>query len=227
MTDSRCIPIEELARVRELPAGAPERAHVDACPRCRASLLALEEFEHADERLPAEAGAAGARAKLDALIETLTTAPAPASRSRESAGWLQRLFAPPAVRFAAGFAIVALIAASAWLVLRPPGGGTAPGERIVRGEAAPSGEARLETVTGGWALTWPAVAGAETYDVVFLDADLHELARVPAVAGTRLALERDALPAGLSPGATVLVEVDAMAGGGVLFASVPVPIVLS
>jgi len=225
VTGSRCIPIEELARVRELPAGAPERVHAESCPRCRAALLALAEFERADEALPAEAGAARAHGRLDAVIESLTTAepvlPAPAAAPRrEGPGWLARLLTPPAYRFAAGFAVVALVAAAAWLVAR------GPAERLERGATSDAGAASVRVADGGWLLSWPAVEGADAYDVVFLAADLREVARVADVRDTRLTLRRGALPAGVSPGVPLLVEIDARSGGAILEVSAPVGIEL-
>lgn len=226
MTESRCIPMEQLARVRELPAGSAERAHVDACPRCRARLVALAEFERTDVALPREAGAEHAIARLDAEIEALTSAPAVAARAPEGPGWLMRLFAPPAVRFAGAFAALVLVAAAGWLVMRPAGESLVPGERVVRGDGAVPGAPSLASVADGWEITWPAVAGAESYDVVFLDAELRELGRVTGVTGTMLSLRRGALPAGISPGTTLLIEIDARAGGGVLEMTTPIPVTL-
>ncbi len=224
MTDSRCIPVEELARVRGLPEDAPERAHIVSCPRCRATLLALAEFERADENLPAAAGAPRAHERLDRAIASLTAEPA-ASASGPAGGWLRRLFAPPAMRFATGFAALAVIAAGAWLATRPATERSAPAERVVRGEAPGTG-AVVRTLDDGWVVTWAPVEGADGYDVVFLDRDdLREVARVEGVREARLELRRAALPAGISPGESLLVEVDAMTGGGVRHVSVPAPIV--
>lgn len=224
--DSRCIPIDELARVRELPAGSPERVHAEGCSRCRAALLALAEFERADEALPAEAGADRARARLDAVIESLATGePAlpgasPASPRREGPGWLARLFAPPALRFATAFAVVAVVAASAWMLAR------GPADRLQRGESVSAGAASVRAVDGGWRLSWPPVEGADAYDVVFLSADLRVVARVADVRATELALPGDALPAGVAPGVPLLVEIDARSGGAILQVSAPAAIEL-
>lgn len=232
MTDPRCIPVEELARVRDLPAGSPEREHLESCPGCRARLLALAEFERTDVALPREAGAGQAHAKLDAVIESLTAAPAPPRPVRERSGWLRRLFAPPAMRYATAFAVLAVVAAAAWLVSRPPGapiapgGRVVPGERLVRGETVTAGAATVRATADGWELAWPRVEGAESYDVVFLDAELREVGRIAEVRGTSVRLVRDALPAGVVAGAPLLVEIDALAGGGVFEFSTPVPVTL-
>lgn len=223
MTDPRCIPVEELGRVRELPEGAPERAHAESCPRCRAALLALAEFERAGEALPAEAGAARAHARLDSVIESLTTAepapapaaPASATPRREGPGWLARLFAPPMVRYAAGVAALAIVAAGAWYA------GRGPSERLERGEARAAGGARVQASVDGWVLTWAAVEGADAYDVVFLSAHLRELARISDVREPRLVLGRGALPDGVAPGVPLLVEIDARRGGDIISLSAP------
>lgn len=225
MTESRCIPVVELARVRDLPADAPERVHAESCPRCRAALLAVAEFERADEALPAEAGAARAHARLDSVIESLTTAepavtaPVAAPR-REGPGWLARLLTPPVYRFAAGFAVVAIVSAASWFASR------GPAERLERGGTGTVAAATVHAADGGWLLRWPAVEGADAYDVVFLAVDLREVARVANVRETLLALKRGELPAGVAPGMPLLVEIDARSGGTILEVSAPAAIEL-
>lgn len=226
MTDTRCIPIEELARVRDLPEGSPERVHAAECPRCRARLLALAEFERGDAALPEVAGAGRAHAKLDALIDSLTS-PAPAgapagARAERPESWLARLFAPPAARFAGAFAVLALVAASAWLVARGPASRTP--SAVVRGEAGTSQALAVRATATGWELAWPPVPGADRYDVVFLDASLHEVARREGLLEPRLVLERDALPAGLATGVPLMAEIEARAGGDRIYSSVPAAI---
>ncbi|MCC6350821.1 MAG: hypothetical protein IT347_14635 [Candidatus Eisenbacteria bacterium] len=222
--DPRCVPIEELARVRDLPEGSPERAHAETCPRCRAALLAIAEFEREGDALPAEAGAGPARVRLDAVIESLTgdtpqrILPTRATAGRDGAGWLARLFAPPAVRFAGAFAALAIVAASLWLTTR------GPADRLERGASAPTSAASVSVTPAGWRLSWPAVAGAESYDVVFLSADLREVGRVRDVRANELLIARDALPPGVAPGIPLLVEIDALNGGRILGMSEPVPV---
>jgi hypothetical protein len=224
VTESRCIELEALARVRDLPAGSPERRHVEECPRCRAALLALAEFEREAGGLPAEADAPGANARLSAVIDSLTSAaPVAAAPKRTEPGWLHRLFAPPAMRYATGFAVVAIVAASAWIVARGPAGNE---ERLQRGVTGPDGAASIRATESGWEIAWPAVEGAESYDVVFLSPDLREVARVPDLHAAPLVLRRDALPSGVTPGASLLVEIDARSGGVTLEMTVPVAIEL-
>jgi len=224
VTESRCIEVEALARVRDLPAGSPERRHAEECPRCRAALLALAEFEREPGGLPAEADAPGANARLSAVIDSLTSAaPVTAAPKRAEPGWLSRLFAPPAMRYATGFAVVAIVAASAWMVSRGPAGNE---QRLQRGANGPDGAASVRTTASGCEISWAAVEGAESYDVVFLSPDLREVARVSDVHATTLAVRRDALPAGVSPGASLLVEIDSRSGGVTLEMTVPVALEL-
>jgi hypothetical protein len=226
VTEPRCIPIEELARVRELPADAPERVHAAECPRCRAALLALAEFERQDVTLPAEAGAERARARLDAAIESLTS-PAPAAaapgrgRAAREPGWLARLLAPPALRWASAFAVLAVVAASAWFAVRGPAAHAPRGGRVVRGEAAEASPLSVRATGAGWELAWSPVAGADSYDLVFLDSDLREVARLTGLREARIVLSRESLPPGVAPGVPMLVEVDARAGGDVVRSAVP------
>jgi hypothetical protein len=222
--EPRCIEIEALARVRELPAGSAERRHVEECPRCRAAMLALAEFEREAGGLPADADATAANARLAAVIDSLTASgPVKVAPRRSEAGWLRRFFAPSAMRFAAGFAAVAIVAVTAWNAARGPAGS---GERLERGAPRPGAAATVRALDPGWEISWPAVEGAESYDVVFLSPDLREVARVRDVHGTRLALARGALPEGVSPGVPLLVEIDARSGPATLQISVPVAIEL-
>lgn len=227
MTEARCIPVEELGRVRDLPSEAPERRHAEHCPRCHARLLALAEFER-ESVLPEAAGAAAAHARLDASIDALL-GPEPAAASARPVrdpgpGWLARLFAPPALRFAGAFATLALVAAVAWWFGRAPEAPAPAGVRMERGSEAAAGAAHVRRIAGGWQVTWAPVAGAQRYDVVVLDANLRELARIGTGTATRWRLESSALPEGLAPGTTLLVEIDTFAGDGTATPSLPAPI---
>jgi hypothetical protein len=229
VTDSRCIPIEELARVRELPEGSAERSHAGSCPRCRAALLALAEFERGGD-LPAEAGALVANARLDEVIDALTSpvsvaAPRAAAPRREP-GWLARFLAPPAMRFATGLAAVVVVVAAVWLSGRAPSVPGTGDDRVVRGEEQAPAKAGVRAVPAGWEIDWPAVEGADSYEVVLLDPELREVARVAGVRETRLVLTRDSLPAGVTTGVPLLLEIQPRSGRGVLEASVPVAIEL-
>lgn len=227
MSETRCIPVEELGRVRALPAEALERRHAEHCPRCHARLLALADFER-ESVLPAAAGAEAAHARLDAAIDALLgPEPAPAS-ARVAApaepGWLARLFAPPAWRFAGALATLALVAAVAWWYGRGTDVPAPQGVRLERGGAAAAGAAHVRRIAEGWQVEWAPVLGAERYDVVVLGTDLQELARIPAGATTAWRLERTALPEGLAPGTALLVEIDAYGSDGAATPSLPATI---
>jgi len=72
-----CIPLEELARVASLPATDSARRHLDTCPRCRARLTLVRDFESPRDglQLPDEA-AADAR-----MLETIASLTGIASSS--------------------------------------------------------------------------------------------------------------------------------------------------
>lgn len=214
-----CIPLETLGRVAALPTGHPERAHLDECARCRSLLAMLTEFE-TPVRAPALARFADADAALRATIAGLAAEGEPdpvppvaarTSRAADRGGWLARLLpAAPLPRFAAAFAVLAVVTLAALLLGRGPAHeplrGAAPGA----GAAFAAAEPRV--VAGGVELAWTAVPGADCYRVVFLDAALDPLARADAGAATRFVLRADALPAGLAHGATVGWQVEALAG---------------
>lgn len=214
-----CIPIEALGRVAALPAGHPERAHLDDCARCRSLLAMLTEFE-TPARAPEGARFADADAALRATIAGLAAEgepdPAPpvaarASRAADRGGWLARLLpVAPLPRFAAAFAALAVVALAALLLGRGPA--NEPLRDATPGAGAAFTVAEPRAIAGGVELAWTAVPGADRYRVVFLDAALDPVARADAGAATRLVLRADALPAGLAHGAAVGWQVEALAG---------------
>jgi len=62
-------------------------------------------------------------------------------------------------------------------------------------------------------LTWDAAPGATAYRVTFLSEDLNVVGNVERLEATSYVLDGDALPAGLTPGQTVLWRVSAYANG--------------
>jgi len=61
-------------------------------------------------------------------------------------------------------------------------------------------------------LTWQAAPRATSYRVTFLSEDLHVVGNAERLQTASYVLDRDALPAGLAPGQTVLWRVSAYAG---------------
>jgi hypothetical protein len=215
--ESVCIPVEDLSRVRGLPADSPERRHVADCPRCRARMLALAEFERPTLVLPREADEAGAGERLDAFIDRLgggAAKPAP----RPPMPWWQRLF-EPAMRPALAALVVVIAAGSFWAVTRPLH------RQELRGDAesAPALAAAVAT-PDGWELAWAATGGADAYEVLFFGADLRESARVSGLHETHLLLRREALPAGVEPGKPCFWQVVALRAGDPLARSRTTPL---
>jgi hypothetical protein len=200
-----CHTLEELAAVAELPPGDPRRAHLDACPRCRASLRSYREFMEPAE-LPAEARSQWARERLAATLERevagsgaepgLEFAGAGAAPSWERTGLgtvVQRALArlrsggSPALWPALAAVTVALL-----LVIVMPSGvlrraPTAPALRGPEGQARNTwgGAARLLD-SGATVFTWREIPGPERFAVLLYGPDLGEIARFDAARDTFL-----------------------------------------
>jgi hypothetical protein len=216
-----CVPVEELGRVAVLPAGHPERRHLDDCTRCQALLAMLESFETPSEH-PEDAGFEAADPRLRATIEELARggregpelSPTRAERVRVPVGWRGRR-RPGLAGPRLAWAFAALIAVSGagvtlWRVYAPPVAmRAAPSERW-SGEPFLSAPAR--PVEGGVELRWDPVPGATGYRVVFFDSTLRELARLEPASATTVRLRADSLPAGLARGVVVGWQVEALAG---------------
>ena len=127
------------------------------------------------------------------------------------------------------FAVVVIVAAvGVWSQVGPRREGEAP---LLRGPAVPE-------APGGWSaalaatplgdgrtrLAWAPAPQATGYAVVFLDDDLHEIARIGDLETTTLVLDRAALPAGLRSGQTLLWRVAAYSGGDEIARSTTSPV---
>jgi len=104
-------------------------------------------------------------------------------------------------------------------------------EPLYRGGEAPvtpgAWDARLAVEpieTGSVRLSWAPATGADTYAIVFLSADLVEIARVGGVRETALALTPGALPPGLASGTEVLWRVVALRGDEEVASSPTTPV---
>jgi hypothetical protein len=218
MTEERFTP-DEFARLLSLPDDHPDRQRAERTPQFQAWCQMLQEFERpSNAPLPAAEIASAGRELEARLARGLGRAqpngageagPRPTS-GRTFADSFAAWFRGPTMRPALAFAAVAVVAGFAlWSASRPP----AP--RAVRGsgESAVLAVGEPRAISGGIELTWTQVDGAETYRVVFYGGDLRENARVDGLTEPRLRLQRNALPAGLTPGADVLAEVMAMRHG--------------
>jgi hypothetical protein len=194
---------EDDSRVRQASpvARARLRAYRDfMAPRDLPDGARLEEAERVlgkalDRGLPGEAADA-ARPRVS-------------RRSEHPAPWWT--FQAPALRLA--LALLAVVAV-AWLAA-PWIRESMRHESLLRGTPeAPVGPGGASQALPGGAvrLAWEPTAAATSYVVVFLSADLVEIARVTGVRETHLDLRRGFLPPGLGSGARVLWRVSAMDG---------------
>jgi hypothetical protein len=194
-------------------------------PAGRARGAAYREFMEPGE-LPEGARMAEAERVLGALLEQELGVPideVESEKPRTTAARPQHATHPPRrapaspsrSRTMLGLAAtVVVLAGATWLALNRPGR-----EPMMRGgppvgapgswDAKPSVE---PTASGGVRLVWRSEPKATSYTVVFLSADLSELARVSARGDTSIVLEPTARPATLPAGAQGLWRVEAYAG---------------
>ncbi len=144
--------------------------------------------------------------------------PSPASRPARAIG-----SRPPRIPFgppSLAWGVVAVLVLAIGWYLGPRGRArpdadrlrAAPDSTAVRAQERPVlGAPRA--VAAGVELRWSAVAGADAYRLVFLDADLAPIASLGPVADTIAVLASGHLPAGLGAGRTVAWQVEALEGG--------------
>ena len=102
---------------------------------------------------------------------------------------------------------------------------------VLRGPAASSGTWNAQQSAklhgeGRMVLAWTAAPGATRYMVTFLGEDLHEIAHTGTAGETAVTIDRNALPAGLAPGQSVLWRVTAFEGGDEIARSPAAPLTL-
>jgi hypothetical protein len=224
MTDHPFSP-EEFVRLLSLPEGHPERLRAESSGMLEAWRRMLVEFEAP----PVQVASPDELASADAALERRMAGAIGASPGRRAipavpgasgAGFWSRLagaLSRPAVRPAFALVVIAIAAGGLWWAKanRTPG--------AVRGG---SGEATFKVAAhaeagGMLELSWAAVPGADGYRVRFFGGTLREIARLDHVSEPMLRLGPDSLPAGLGPGAEVMVEVAAVRGGDVIAVSGP------
>jgi hypothetical protein len=224
-----CYRDDEIAAVAALPANDARRTHLEECPRCRALLVAFDEFMRepaADIGRIDEADAALARAieREVALPATPGASTAPAGPPGGVFRAIERWFSPR-TRLAWGVAAVAVVVAGTWVAIgpRPERAGTWRGERD---PAAPALEVRARPASDGRTivLEWRAAAGASAYLVRITREDLSELAVLEAGAETRYDLWLDAPPLATEDVRTLFVQVEARAGDRSIARSRPLPL---
>jgi hypothetical protein len=230
---SACHAIRELPALGVLPAGDPRRAHLNACPRCRARLATYLEFVEAP---PAVSGPQreealarlGAALDREILGRARTTARSfPAHRRRP---WLDgRALLGERGLPAGALAAAALLAVIGLTVLRvqerPPG-------VVLRAQHGRGGTELPETVAGhleddgSLLLRWRPVAGATAYRVELLDGELALLAAFEAGADTQRVIPADALRRAVHTAGSHAWTVTALVHGDVIARSRPAPLVI-
>jgi hypothetical protein len=210
---SACIATEDLATILDLPPDAPERHHLETCPRCMARLATYMEFI-LDSSVPPGADSKEAGKSLRIAFQTaMDHAPTEAVRSRRplrpertwSFPWRLR----PVRAFAAAAAVL-IVAVGLYAGITYVRGDHEVD--VLRGRSVPDGGAMGERITllepraeGADAirLRWDAASGITSYEVVVFGADLQDLARFPLLKETNCLVRKADLRPGPAPGAVI------------------------
>jgi hypothetical protein len=217
-----CIAPEELHELVVLPDDDPRRRHAASCPRCGALLeeyrlyLAAEPPPELDlDRLERRLGERVAAEIGSPAVEKESPSARPIA---PAGGFLGRLF-HPAMRpaWALGAASVILVG----ILIVPDMLERA--DVVLRGDDESVDVPMVLDATIGperLALRWRTVAAADGYRVRFESpGELQEIARQAVGRDTVLELARAGMPFRLAPGDTVVVRVEALAGGDVIAVS--------
>lgn len=229
MTERRIEP-EELEDLTGLEPGDPRLREADSPPRVRAVVRAYRDFLAPGE-VPGDARVADAEARLRNVLEREIGVPLgdddtashpwgervgpsagagrePSSGSPGLSGWFRRAMLPRGFRSALAVAGLIVVSGTVWIAMDR---GHEGGDPIMRGDGPTATEdvltpkpvpERLDD--GSVRLEWSSSGEADRYAVIFLAADLEELARVENLPEPRLELSPGALPAGLRSGREVL-----------------------
>ncbi len=215
--EERCIDIERIDEVVDLPADHPVRRHVEDCPRCRNLLRSYQKFLRAEP--VAGFNVEFARRTLDALIASKVGEKRPAASQRSSTSFssVLRGLMRPTPLIAVG-AVAILVAAVVWRQTQESEGILLRDEPTSRSAALPPAEVRPD---GSIHLTWQAVPGADAYQIRIYNSTLTEIYRHPDVAETSVVIDRSSLPSDLPPALDLMWRVYALQAGDVIEASEP------
>lgn len=210
-----CIEAEALGEVLALPESDPRRAHVEGCPRCRALALSYRQFLAPAAETTASYGTAedaqltAFRERLIGLAPAVTT---PAAEARAAAK--PRGGGPFAPAWRPIWALAAIAIAFGVYRFTPRSARVAPEAPALRGGSAVSLAPREPVYGsgGGVTLAWPAVAGADRYQLRFFSTALAEIGRRDAGAGLEVTLGPADLPESYRNGDAVLFRVVALHG---------------
>lgn len=184
---NKCIPVERLGTLKQLPADDPRRRHAASCPRCSSLLFAYQEF--IDAGVVEHANPAAADAHLARFIETHVEGAPPERVSgaprRGRGRWFDRTF----LRVAGAVAAIAVVAV---VFVRWQPWEAKP--IVYRGESAAqfTGLGAATAADGVVDLHWDRVKSADAYRVTILASDLSEITRLAP--GPALSARFDARP---------------------------------
>lgn len=223
--EERCIAVERLGQVMQLPDDHPDRLHTKTCPRCGSLLESYRQFLQA-EPVPGS-GIERVRGALDAHIREeaihwmprgVPLAAAPTAPTVPGAPWWRFLLRPVPMAMTAALVIAA---GALWRSLTPEP--TAIRQDSTISEALVVHPAEV-SADGAIHLAWNPVGGADHYQVRIYGPDLSEIYRSPHVPGTSLTVNRSDLPAALPATLDLTWRVYAMVRGDVVGNSGPASI---
>ncbi len=174
----------ELAALLDLPADDPQRRAAHACARCDALLCAMAAFLEGDPTVPA-AEAAAAEARLAGTLAGLVGQPAPAAARARTVQLPMRQRGRGRAGWGWGLGLAAVLTGVVILGTRPawlPGEGSTGPNGVLRGGEPVAGAPVDMAVTvvasgeGTLAVSWPAVPGADHYQLELFTTALDTLA---------------------------------------------------
>lgn len=216
--ETKCIDIERIAEVAELPADDAMRRHVEGCPRCRNLWRSYQKFMSAEP--VAGFGIDAARRELDALIDTKVGEKRPTASQRSSSRFPNALrgFLRPVPLLATAAAAV-VVAVVVWQQSRGPEG------ILLRDSSTSQTAAALAPAEvrpdGSILLSWTAVPGADAYEIRIYGPSFTEIYRHPNVTETSVVIDRSSLPSDLPPTLDLMWRVYALQSGDVVHVSDP------
>lgn len=220
-----CMPIENLVELITLDPDDPRRAHLDACPRCRARLAAFRSFLEMHP-LPEGARPADARKRLSRAIRQETSI-SQRSRSRPGPWSFLEILRRPRWQAAAGLvvatgAVVLLLQLTERREEQPILLRGAEGTESVEGSVP----AHSVQADGAVELRWPSMADADEYQILIAGLDLEEILRVEAGPETQILLAAETVRDLGRPGSVVFWRVSALRGGDRIALSPPATLTL-
>lgn len=170
--EERCLAIEDLEALPNLPADDPRRRHLETCAACRALAASYREFMTPGEPRP-EGELRDARRQIGAALAKEMDAP---RRGRGLVGWLDFL-TRPALRPAWGMIAVLAVVLIGWSLW--PTGGRMETDLLRGNEDATTLQATASLEQDGRVVvTWLPVADATDYAIILIGEDLEDLARL-------------------------------------------------